>query len=398
MNKKQLIKDRIHGIGILLVGLFTLFCAQYSVAQEVPYVDNIEYQHTESHRIAFPTGTIFEDIHAYDMPSLEYKEMSYQMNKSLDEGGNPQTLQTLTGAVNFYEDWQQLAERWLFNQEGTTLYGVQGKGRNKFYYEMDAYDHSRKGLELYLDTKAQINQFGYLTSLVFPSNIREILDGNTSLVGNTTPYIIAPDGSIIVTNTGGEYIIYQEIDNENGSIGIIKQIKYQEDPDVSVYPVFPDENDPGVISLSISVFDIEICEELFLSSTIEVVKDVLFNGLCAKRITENIYSDYEFECQQTVARSSNIELELLGEMNLSPNPLRSDLLSITLPITLDDEEVLIEILDLRGQRIGKITERVNGDIIQLNVGGLIAAQGLYIISVQSPSYTNTKKIYYTKNQ
>lgn len=397
MNKKQLYKDRKLRIGFLLVGIFTLFCAQNSVAQDLPFVDEIQFQHTESHRISFPKGTTFEDIHAYDMPTLEYKEMSYQMSRSIDEAGNPQTLRTLRGAENFHEDWQRLAERWLFNQEGTTLYGVRGKGRDKSYYKMDAFDHSKKGKEWYENSKVQINKFGYLTSLVFPSRIRGILNGNTPSIEGTTPYSIAPDGSLVLTNTGGEYIIYQEIDNGNGSIGIIKQIKYQENPDVSVFPEFPNENDPSVVSVTISIFDIEICDELFLSSTTEVVKDVLFNGLCAKRITENIYSDYEFECQQIAARSSMSEGNVVGDMNLSPNPLRSDLLNIKLPLSLDDEEVQIEILDLRGQSIGKIRQRVKGDIIQLHVGDLIAVQGIYIISVQSSSYTNTKKIYYTKN-
>ena len=88
MYKNKLLKNRRHGIGFLLVCLFTFSLWQHGVTQVVPYVDNISCQHTESHRLAFPIGTAFEGIHAYDMPSLEYKEMSYKMEKCLDENGN----------------------------------------------------------------------------------------------------------------------------------------------------------------------------------------------------------------------------------------------------------------------------------------------------------------------
>ena len=112
--------------------------------------------------------------------------------------------------------------------------------------------------------------------------------------------------------------------------------------------------------------------------------------------TENIYSDYEFNCQNTAARSSKYD-EVFGDMTLSPNPLRSDILNIALPLSLDNEEMQIEIMSLSGKRIGQISQIVNGNVLQLNVGDMINSQGLYIISAQSSSYTNTKKIFYTQN-
>lgn len=371
----------------------------YGLSQDIPYVDKISYTHTESQRLALPSGTSFDDLHAYDIPSLEYKEISYRLDKSLDEAGNPQTIRTVTNGVNFYEEWQRLSERWLFNQNGTTLYSRVGKGRNKTYNETDLIHHSRVGLEMYQDFKNETLKYGFLTSMVFPNSIiQAIKNGSSSngiLVESNLPYTIAPDGSLVMTNTGGEYMVYQLVDNDK--IGIIKYIKYQEEPDVSVYPVFPDENDPNVMSFSISVFDQISCDELLLKSKTEVSKEVLFNGLCAKRIIEEFYDEYDFQCNQSALRSSNLNHKTVAEMTLFPNPLRSDVLTIFLPVSLDEEEVEITISNLNGQKLGQIIKSINGNTIQFNVGDSLSTQGLYIISIRSSGYSNNKKIFYTKN-
>ncbi len=371
----------------------------YGLSQDIPYVDKISYTHTESQRLALPSGTSFDDLHAYDIPSLEYKEISYRLDKSLDEAGNPQTIRTVTNGVNFYEEWQRLSERWLFNQNGTTLYSRVGKGRNKTYNETDLIHHSRVGLEMYQDFKNETLKYGFLTSMVFPNSIiQAIKNGSSSngiLLESNLPYTIAPDGSLVMTNTGGEYMVYQLVDNDK--IGIIKYIKYQEEPDVSVYPVFPDENDPNVMSFSISVFDQISCDELLLKSKTEVSKEVLFNGLCAKRIIEEFYDEYDFQCNQSALRSSNLNHKTVAEMTLFPNPLRSDVLTIFLPVSLDEEEVEITISNLNGQKLGQIIKSINGNTIQFNVGDSLSTQGLYIISIRSSGYSNNKKIFYTKN-
>ena len=391
MKKNKMFREYLLGIGLRVAYLLLVFQAQHSWAQFGPYVDNIKYQKTESHRIAFPAGTSYNEIHAYDMPSLEYKEMSYRIERSMDDKGNPQTLQTLTGAVNFYEDWQGLAERWLFNEKGTTLYVAEGKGRNKTYHATKLYEQTRKGLEKYLESKDQFHQLGFLPSQIYPDNIKEIF------VQNGTPYINTQEGVVIATNDGGEYVIYEEIDDGNSNIGIIKQIKYQEQIDNSVYPDIPNENDPEVIEVIISVFDIDKCGVLLLSSTTEISKEILFNGLCAKSIVETTYSDYQFECEQTALRSSVIEEKVDERMTLSPNPLRSNMLNISLPMSLNNEEVQISLTNLRGQNLRKVYKIVNGKEVQVNLDEMINTQGLYLVNVKSSTYSSTKKIYITKN-
>lgn len=379
---------------------FTLMFSQYGESQEVPFVDELSYKHTESHRLALPNGTSFDDLHAYDMPSLEYKEMSHQLEKSLDENGNPQTIKTVISGVNFYEDWQRLAKRWLFNSNGTTLYEESGKGRNKSYKQIDFIEYSRMGLDMYENTKAQVRKFGYLSSLVFPSEIRKVIGNNTqggTLDGMNEPYVVAPDGSLVMTNTGGEYVIFQVLDSQSGSVGIIKYIKYESDPNDPVFPVIPDENDPGVIQLSVSVFDKEICDQLVLTNTTDVEKEILFNGICAKRIVENTYSDYKFECDETGLRSSDENDLVQGDLTLSPNPLRSNLLAVSLPFSLNNQEVKLIISNLSGQKLGELNQVVNGNLLQVNIGEILTTQGLYIISVQTPDYVGSKKLFYTQN-
>lgn len=391
MNRKQFFKNQTTGIGILMFCFFSLFHTQYGAAQEVPFIDDISYQQSESHRLAFPNGTTLKDIHAYDMPSMEYKEMSYQIDKSIDEDGNPQTQQTLIGAVNFYEDWQKLATRWVFNHKGTTQYHRRKQGKNIFYYKTAFEEHSDVGADYYEITKKQTQNDGFLPSIVFPTKLNETLDKN----GVT--YTIAPDGSVVTTNDTGGYCTYKLTNIGNKRVGIIKQITYDDASEDPVFPVFPDDNDPNVIKVVISVYDIYSCGTLLLSNTTTIEKEVLFNGICAKRIIENNYNKYRFDCQEVAARSSVIDEAEVGEMILSPNPMRSDFLHITLPLELDNESVQIDIRKIDGQKIATVTQQVNGKIIPLNIGDTVNAQGLYIISVKSSKYSNSKKLYYTKN-
>jgi len=385
---------------LLYACLFTLTYSSYGYSQGVPFVDKISYKQTESHRLALPDGTLFDDIHAYDMPSLEYKEMSHQLEKGLDENGNPQTIKTVISGINFHEDWQRLAKRWLFNSKGTTLYEASGKGRNTTYNQIEFIEYSRMGLEMYENTKEQIRKFGYLSSLVFPSEIRTFIENGSqggTIHGVDVPHKIAPDGSIILTNSGGEYVVYQVLKSGNGSIGIIKYIKYENEPNNPIFPVFPDENDPAVIVMSVSVFDKEVCDELLLTSVTDVEKEILFNGICAKRIVEKTYSDYQFDCEQTELRSSFKSGQIQEELTLSPNPLRSSLLTISLPMSLDGENVKVTIGNLSGKKLGELNQIVNGDRLQVDIGDIIASQGLYIISVQTIDYIGTKKLFYTQN-
>lgn len=439
------------------------FLTQSIHAQLMPYVDDISYDKTESYSIAFPTGTTFEDIHAYDMPSLEYKEMTYAIQKKLDSDGNPQTLQTLVSAENFYESWQNLSERWLFNQRGSTLFGAKGKGKSKSYYVKNQYEHTETSGILYNSIKEQVNKVGYLSSLVFPTRIGQYLDQTG------TPYTTTPDGKVIVSHDGN-YVVYQVTPNTNGSgkVGIVTTITYDgagqgnsastggstgtgsgtgvgngtgtgtgtgtgnntESGDgtstgtggntgsgdgsgsgtggnagdgtgtgtggttPNPYPTIPDIQDPDVISVIVSVFDLEICGELFLTSTIETTKDVLFNGLCAKRISQTNYNNYQFDCTETASRSSEEDLDRKGNMKIAPNPLRSDILHIGLPLDMNGEHATIQLSTISGQVISRQEKVIQGNSIQLPVAHLLPQEGLYIISIQSSKYTDSQKFFY----
>lgn len=66
----------------------------------------------------------------------------------------------------------------------------QGKDRKKTSNLTDIIDHSRMGLEMYQDIKDHITSYGFLTSLVFPSSIRDILNGINEVCGSFIGYVI----------------------------------------------------------------------------------------------------------------------------------------------------------------------------------------------------------------
>lgn len=401
-----------------------LLVQQVGIAQNPTYVDNIGFEITESSKIVLPEGTQYDDIHEFDIASLEYQEKTTYKSKYFDDEGNPQTEITLTNAINFYEDWQGLATKWIMNQDGTTSYKQEDSQGAYIEYKYQA--QSERGEQLYEGVKTLANETGFIASLVYPQQLEAYMEEEG------IEYIVGPDGSLIRQNNGS-YVTYRLATVEGQKIGIISEVNYfgspgdheNESPNVEEgeeggdgdevgdyeYPEIPDVNDLEVANATTSVFDIDLCGELFLSSRIGLTKVKLFNGLCAKSVIEEYYSDYDFECNDGDFKMGNDVSEMTvgtsqsdherstfsSDLTVYPNPLSNDMISISLPTEIANQDYELTITNLSGIEFLERKGKLNDAKLQLNVGASLSSDGIYIISIISENQVFTKNFYYLKN-
>lgn len=230
--------------------------------------------------------------------------------------------------------------------------------------------------------KKDVKVNGLLTNKVFPRNIRRILNDNNVQYTVIEPYTTIICDSNICT-------IYK--DNIPRTI---TTVKYKTGGPQTVNP---DINDPNIIGIEVYVFDTEICEENLLSSKVEISKDTLSNGLCANRMIETTYTDYQFDCCE-----GNIELRSSSkkdiDISLHPNPLNSDLMKIRLPDQFIGNDVDISIHTIEGKLIKQYNTYIGAKQLTVKVGKYLENQGLYIMRFVSKDKILSKKFYFINNK
>ncbi len=184
----------------------------------------------------------------------------------IDPFDNPQEEVSLLNSVNCYEDWENLAEKWLINQNGITTYDKKLK-RYVFKSQMD---HSNMSKALYNIYRDNVKDNGLLPAYIYPPGVA------TQMVKSDSTYIYYND------NYPKTIISVEKSDTINP-------------PDITD-PDFPNTGDSTIIRIVIEVFDTTICNTDLITSRIEISKDTLSNGECIKRISKTYFSDYEFSC------------------------------------------------------------------------------------------------------
>lgn len=306
MDSYRLLTIKSDFIFCFLICLCVMALPSSLHSQTIPFVDELSYTQIESRELIMDDRVVDDHLHPFDMRFKGGSELTYRIEKYLDEEGNPHTIKTITGGLDVYDTNGDTAIRWIDNQIGTQVLAKDFKSDGDDYVELETYHYSNSQFESYQSSRLQILKKGFLWNIVFPSTVKEILDSEkqSGNFGDTnTQFLKDGDGSIVLHNRMGEYIVFSMENVDDSMVGIIKFIKYQSAQQGNSFPAFPNENDAEVISVSTSWYDVEMDNQLVLSKTIDMDKVILFDGKCAKRKVENLYSEYSRRIRQELYTS-----------------------------------------------------------------------------------------------
>jgi len=358
------------------------------ISQDIPFVEMLKFEETTKHYVQLPEGTILEDIHPYDIPLMEPKEEVNIHSQYLDNEGNPQEDILLKATINCYEDWEGLGNKWLINQDGISSYkSSTPKGNN--YSFIRTIPHTGMSNAFYTLNKESIGMNGYLASKVYPPQLLSQLKSTGHL------YSITSNAQVVVQNEETTYTIYSE-----GSPFTITEVVFN---DNNNNPIDFDNislSNTDIERITISTFGQGLCDQFLIMSKIEISRDILLNGLCVKKVIETYYDNYLFNCTDNNVLSRNqlantdIETNNNTEIFIHPNPLNDDFLFLTIPNSMLDKNLIVELKSIQGRLLKKIKINQATNQLPISVGDFIQQDGLYLLSVKDDQQTFTKKFYY----
>lgn len=365
---------------VLTFGMISAWLS-LATAQSMMYVDAISYNEVEKTCLLLPPNTVLADVDPYDMPDLEYQEVEFLHEEWLDQLGNPQTSYTVLNSENSYRDWETEHKKWLFNQDG--LSGFREESPNNFILnKVEAM--SDVEVEGYNQLRARVQQYGQLQNIVFPQDIANILSQNG------TPFQTTIQGHIYIVNQN-EITVW--IPGETSSV--IATLSYVYNVETPTYSGEINMLDPDLESVTITTYDILFCEDQFKSSSIDIQRTTLNNGLCAKRVVETYFSNYEFD-MNCRGSSRNVIADGTSEEKLSvyPNPLNSNILTIKTNGIFESEVINVKIISMDGKEVFNQQVENSNESIKLSVRGSLDSSGLYILNINDGTTSRNSKFYY----
>ena len=297
------------------------------------------------------------------MPILEFKEETNSHHEFLDADNNPQEEIVLLNSVNCYEDWENLGDKWIINQDGITTYkGLKGS--------INHIPHSNMSKVFYLMHKQNVQSFGFLISKAYPTGIGTVMVKKDSIYTYFYPKRV---------------------------IEIIKKDTLPPPPNPND-PNFPFTPDPDIIKVTEYKYDTIICGVELLTSSIESRKDTLTNGLCVRKITENYYTNYSLDCEDLILPRNQKENPNNGKFKetfaIYPNPLHDENLILDVPKSFIDNKIEITLKTIGGELIKTFIVPKAYKQMTLNASNYLKIQGMYLITIKNNKQILSKKFYY----
>ena len=367
---------------LLLIALISLFSFIQVSAQNLNCVDDVSYTTDETKVLLLPQNTAFSDVHVYDIPNLKHTEKTKSHHEYVDDTGEIHHDIILTDAVNCHEEWENLANRWSFDQTGMTSYYDEPRGGSTLINQI-LYDTTT--VILYNINKQTVLFKGILANKVYPVNIA------SELTIMNIPFVVLNPG-VIMTTDSTTFTVFDENPPKT-----ITKVTYKTGGPNPGTP--PDPTDPDVIKADIRVFDTQMCGEYLLTLKVRIRNDTLSNGLCSKQVVTTDYTNYQFACcgPQPQISSSTDKFTSTSELKLYPNPFNSGRLTITLPESFAGKDILISLHTSEGKLIKTFSSFApEGMKIDLNVNKYLNKQGLYLIRVVNEDIVLSKKFFFVK--
>jgi len=339
---------------------------------DIPLVNDLSYVERTVNHVKLPPNTHLEDLHPYDMPILEFKEETNSHHEFLDANNNPQEEITLLNSVNCYEDWENLGNKWIINQDGITTYKDSRGSRGHIVNHIP---HSNMSQVFYIMHKQNVQSLGFLVSKAYPTGI------GTTMVKKDSIYTYFND-------------TYPKT-----VVEIIKTDTFSPPPDPDD-PDFPFTGDPDVIKVTEYVYDTIVCGTELLTSSIESRKDTLTNGLCVRIITENYYTNYSLDCEDIILPRNQDEnqnkdnAKFYENFAIYPNPLQDENLILDVPNSFIDNKIEITLKTINGKLIKTFIIPKAYKQMTLNATNYLKTQGIYIITIKNDKQILSKKFYF----
>ena len=317
-------------------------------------------------------GTTWEDLNPIDLVALKNREQVERIHEYLDADLNPVTTYELISHVNAHPKWYNAPALTIQGPDGIHLQmDVSGPGPDDRFILYESLDSAA-----YQDDKLEAIEDGVLRGYVFAFPSPDQIADATTMVDQ-------------VTWSNNDQTVTFTYDSRSDIWD--QQSKTKES-------VSPQQNGNGFIRV-IHYYAWDETAQLDLLRAVVIEQDMMLDGgICAKEITIEEYADYSIDLERNqdgaTPRSSFTALPV--DFTVYPNPLRSDLLNITVPQSMVGQEVLARVVNTMGQPLfsAYLSFPAEKQTIRLNTEQY--PDGLYFLQLESSEVTASQSFFITK--
>ncbi len=354
---------------MVLIGLFALASlAQSTLPPSIPQVTDLEVTVFTKSYYKIQQGTTWEDINPIDLVGLKKREKVEKIHSYLDLNDNLITTYELISHINAYPKWYKVPSLRIHDNDGIHLQLDKQKSSPSDRFVQ--YDHEDS--TNYLSNKEVALEYGFLHGYTFSMPNNDQINSSTPVFGNIS---WSDDQQTLTYSFDNQSEIW---DKNNKTI-------------VSVSPL---QSGDGFIRIT-KYYTSEESAALDLLKAIVIEEDlVLLGGICAKKITIEEYSDYVYEGMGANPRNDHSDYSN-NDFTVYPNPLKGDILNISVPNKFIGKNVSITFTNALGQPITvqQFYFQSQNQSIQLNTSKF--TKGLYFIKLETDDLSQTESFIIT---
>lgn len=317
-------------------------------------------------------GVTWEDLNPIDLVGLKNREQVERVHEYLDADQNPVTTFELVSHTNAHPKWYNAPALTIQGPDGIHLQmDITGPGPDDRFILYESLDSAA-----YQDDRVDAIENGVLRGYVFAfPTVDQIADAATMVDQ--------------VTWSNNDQTVTFSYDSRTDTWDQESKTKVS---------VSPQQNGDGFLRV-IHYYAWDEAAQLDLLRAVVIEQDMMLGGgICGKEITIEEYADYSIDPGRdqdgATPRSSFTALPL--DFTVYPNPLRADLLTITVPPSLVGQEVLARVVNTMGQPLfsAYLSFPAEKQTIRLNTEQF--ADGLYFLQLESGEINTSKSFFITK--
>lgn len=318
-------------------------------------------------------GTTWEDLNPIDLVALKNREQIERIHEYIDADHNPVTRYELVSHTNAHPKWYKAPSLIIQGPDGMQMQmDISGPGPDDRFILYDSEDSLA-----YQGNKLDAMENGVLGGYVFAfPSANQVADAATIV------------DSVSWSNNDQTVTFNFDSRNETWDAAAKTKESYG-----------PQQTGDGYIRV-IHYYTWDEAAQLDLLRAVVIEQDMILDGgICGKEITIEEYADYildqEHQDEGATPRSSSMNNQLV-DFTVYPNPLRSDLLNITIPSSMVGQEVVARVVNTFGQPLysAYLSFPAERQAIRLNTEQY--PDGLYFLQLEAGEVTSTKSFFITK--
>ncbi|MCF8239605.1 MAG: T9SS type A sorting domain-containing protein [Saprospiraceae bacterium] len=355
---------------LALVGLFALAAlAQTNLPPGTPLVTDLEVTVSSKSYYKIQQGITWEDLNPIDLVGLKNREQVERIHEFLDEDLNLIMTYEAISHVNAHPKWYNVPALTIHGPNGVHLQmDPDNPGPNDRFVSYEPTDSVA-----YLDDNQEAIENGFLAgyTFTFPSQ-----DQVTDAENMYDDVIWSNDGQTLTFSYDSRSDIWDQEKKTKVSVS-------------------PQQSGNGFIRIT-HYYTFNETQQCDLLRAVVIEQDMMLDGgICGKEVTIEEYSDYSFKGAGANPRSS-ANSTALTDFTVFPNPMRTDMLNITIPPALIGQEVLARVVNITGQPLYEVRLSFPSEKQRIRLNTDQYTEGLYFLQLVVAGSTYAKSFYITK--